>query len=258
MTEDTAMQVADLLRASGVRGVVISGGEPTLLPYLARLVESLSADLPSGRPGPRVVLSTNGLASLRVMERVLPHLAWIALPVESGSLAEHQAMRAGVPAHRARVLNLLREVRKNHAAVQVKLGTVITRWNVAGAARVLDLIEDFCLPDVWKIYQMSETNYGADNKGLLSLTDRQFDEAADRCAKAARHRDVRLRVYRNSTRSGSYLFIDPDCQMVVIDDGSERRIGRLLERPEDVRAVLSDVSLGAGLAENFTGTYPEA
>jgi MoaA/NifB/PqqE/SkfB family radical SAM enzyme len=257
MDEETAFQVADVLRGARVRGVVISGGEPTLLPYLPRLVEYLSADLPGDLPGPRVVLSTNGLAPLSFMERVLPHLSWIALPIESGSLREHQAMRTGVAGHRSRVLGLLQEVRKNHAGVQVKLGTVITKWNVGGAARVLDVVDDFCLPDVWKIYQMSETNYAADNKGLLSLSGRQFEEVVEQCAAAALQRGVRLRVYRNSTRSGSYLFIDPDCRMVVIDDGCERRIGGLFDRPENVRASLAGTPLGAGLAENFVGTYPE-
>lgn len=258
MDRDTAFRVADVLRSSAVRGVVVSGGEPTLLPYLAELIAYLRSDLPSGEPGPRVVLSTNGLAPASVMTRVLPHLAWIALPVESGSLIEHQALRTGVAGHRARVLDLLGDVRKNHADVHVKLGTVITRWNLAGAPRVLDVIEDYCLPDVWKVYQMSESSYGADNKGLLSVDDRVFEEVVARCQAAASKRGVRLRVYRNSTRSGSYLFIDPDCQMVVIEDGRERRVGHLLDDAQAVRAALAAAPVdGRRVVENFTGTYPE-
>lgn len=257
MSRETALRVADVIRAAGVRGVVISGGEPTLLPYLAELVAYLRSDLPTGEPGPQVVLSTNGLAPMATMQRILPNLSWIALPMESGVLNEHKALRTGVAGHRDRVLGLLAEVRKNHARVGVKLGTVVTQWNVSGAPRVLDLIEDYALPDVWKVYQMSETNYGADNRARLAIDNHTFEDVAEQCASAASKRGVRLRVYRNSTRSGSYLFIDPDCRMVVIENGSERAIGGLFDEIDSAASALAAQALGRRLVDNFTGTYPE-
>jgi len=246
------------LRQHDVQGVVISGGEPTLLQYLAELVNELSEPQQGSFP-PKVVLSTNGLASLKVMERVLPGLSWIALPLESADEKEHRELRTGSAApHRDRVLGLLKEVRKNHQDVRVKLGTVVTRKNVVGAARVLDLIEeDSWLPDVWKVYQMSETNYGADNRDWLSVGDEEFEEAIDRCRQAAEERGVALRVYRNTTREGSYFFIDPDGEVVVIDEGGERRLGNfftLIERGAE-RPV--DLVLSSRNAENFLGTYPD-
>jgi MoaA/NifB/PqqE/SkfB family radical SAM enzyme len=257
MGEKDAFRVVELLRRAEVKGVVISGGEPTLLPYLADLVAELSAPLPSGAPGPRVVLSTNGLAPVRTMERILPHLSWIALPVESVDAEQHRLMRTGVAPHRDRVLGLLKEVRTRHRGVQVKLGTVVTRLNATGAPGVLDLIEkDDWLPDVWKVYQMSETNYGADNRGWLTVGDEAFEDVVELCAKAAADRGVRLQVYRNSTRSGSYLFVDPDCQVVVIEEGLERRIGDLFEDEEKIAAGLRGVMDHERNAGNFSGTYP--
>jgi MoaA/NifB/PqqE/SkfB family radical SAM enzyme len=257
MSYETAICVADIIRAAGVQGVVISGGEPTLLPYLTDLVAYLRSDLPTGGPGPQVVLSTNGLAPMAVMQRILPNLSWIALPLESGVLDEHKALRTGVAGHRDRVLGLLADVRKNHAGVGVKLGTVVTRRNTSGAAQVLDLIEDYALPDVWKVYQMSETNYGADNRDFLAIDNQTFEDVVEQCAAAASKRGVRLRVYRNSTRSGSYLFIDPDCRMVVIEDGSERAIGGLFDEIGGLTSALAAHALGRRLVDNYTGTYPE-
>ncbi|MFG2648436.1 radical SAM protein [Streptomyces sp. NPDC048436] len=256
MPRETALRVAAALKDGGVRGVVISGGEPTLLSYLAELAEALHQ--PQGDiPSPRVVLSTNGLAPLRTMERVLPSLSWIALPLESADAAEHRALRTGVAPHRDKMLTLLKEVRKNHRYVQVKLGTVVTRLNIGGAPDVLSLIDDSCLPDVWKVYQMSESNYGADNRGWLSLGDEEFEDVVHRCEAAARERDVTLRVYRNSTRTGSYFFIDPDCQVVVIDENGERRIGDFFERLAESGSTLGAPVAGERNAENFTGTYPD-
>jgi MoaA/NifB/PqqE/SkfB family radical SAM enzyme len=257
MTEEEAFRVVGLLRRAEVRGVVVSGGEPTLLPYLADLLAELSRPLPSGLPGPRVVLSTNGLAPLRTMERILPQLSWIALPLESADAEQHRLMRTGVAPHRARVLRLLEEVRTRHDRVQVKLGTVVTRLNLSGAPDVLDLIEDAWLPHVWKVYQMSETNYGADNRDWLSVGDQQFEDVVARCEKAAANRGIRLEVYRNSKRSGSYLFIDPDGQAVVIDDGQERRIGHLFQEPDKVAAGLRGAIDHTRNAGNFSGTYPD-
>lgn len=243
MPEHTAMRVADFLRAGGVKGVVISGGEPTLLPYLPRLTAALAENS-------HVVLSTNGLAPIRRMERVLPHLSWIALPIESADRAENDRLRTGTAPHFERVLVTLREVRKNHRQVRIKLGTVITRWNVDGAARVLDVLDDKLLPDVWKIYQLAETNYGADNAEALRTDD--FEQVVRRCEKAAANRGVSLRVYRNSDRTGSYLFIDPDCEVVVIRDGQEHRMGNLFDLPGDCDLGV----VAARNGSNFMGTYP--
>ncbi|MEU5957156.1 radical SAM protein [Streptomyces sp. NPDC047525] len=255
MPRETALRVASALKAGGVRGVVISGGEPTLLSYLAELAAALRR--PQGdHPSPQVVLSTNGLAPLRTMERVLPSLSWIALPLESADAAEHSALRTGVAPHREKMLTLLGEVRKNHPHVQVKLGTVVTRLNVGGAPDVLSLIDDACLPDVWKVYQMSETNYGSDNRDWLALGDEEFEDVVHRCEAAARERGVKLRVYRNKTRTGSYFFIDPDCEVVVIDEGGERRIGNFFARLADGDSPLSHQVTGDRNVENFTGTYP--
>ncbi|MCD7437269.1 radical SAM protein [Streptomyces lincolnensis] len=257
MSEDDALSIASLLREAPVRGVVVSGGEPTLLPYLPRLAEELRKPLPEGGRL-RVVLSTNGLAPVPTMRRLLPSISWLALPLESADEGEHKRLRTGVAPHRDRVIALLREVRENHRHVQVKLGTVVTRINSAGAPRVLDLIsEDKWLPDVWKIYQMSETNYGADNKDWLSLGDEEFEEIVDRCRAAAAERDVVLRVYRNSTRTGSYFFIDPDCEVVVIDEEGERRLGNFFSMldqgdPRPLPLVRPDRN-----AANFLGTYPD-
>ncbi|QEU94147.1 radical SAM protein [Streptomyces kanamyceticus] len=258
MDEETALRVASVLRDGGVQGVVISGGEPTLLPYLPDLVRELSDPLPDGRRT-RVVLSTNGLAPLRAMERVLPGLSWIALPLESKDEAEHKLMRTGVAPHRDRVLGLLREVRKNHQHVRVKLGTVVTRLNTQGAPDVLDLIEDDgSLPHVWKVYQMSETNYGADNRDWLSIGDAEFEDVVARCQEAADRRGVPLRVYRNSTRTGSYFFVDPDCEIVVVDEDGERRTGNLFERLARGTLRPAELIAPARNAENFDGTYPDA
>ncbi|MFF4499933.1 radical SAM protein [Streptomyces sp. NPDC001401] len=257
MPRENALRIAAKLREESVQGVVISGGEPTLLQYLADLVGELSMPLPYGHP-PRVVLSTNGLAPLRTMERVLPGLSWIALPLESADEKEHRELRTGVAPHRKRVLELLREVRKNHQYVGVKLGTVVTRRNVSGAPRVLDLIEeDAWLPDIWKVYQMSETNYGADNSDWLSVGDEQFEEVVDRCRSAAEERGVALRVYRNSTRTGSYFFIDPDCEVVVIDDDGERRLGNFFTLLEDGGSRSAGLVSPFRNVENFVGTYPD-
>ncbi|WP_272902906.1 radical SAM protein [Streptomyces sp. BA2] len=256
MPRETALRVASALKNRGVRGVVISGGEPTLLSYLAELARALRGPQADGRSA-KVVLSTNGLAPLRTMQRVLPHLSWIALPLESADAAEHRALRTGVAPHREKMLGLLGEVRKNHRHVRVKLGTVVTRLNVGGAPDVLNLIEDACLPDVWKVYQMSETNYGADNREWLSLGDDEFEDVVHRCEAAAEDRGVRLRVYRNRTRTGSYFFIDPDCQVVVIDEKGERRIGDFFTRLAEEDLAVDEPVTGARNAENFTGTYPD-
>ncbi|WP_367323205.1 radical SAM protein [Streptomyces sp. HUAS ZL42] len=255
MTEDDALRVVEILRAERVKGVVISGGEPTLLPYLPRITAALAAPYTTGEPGPRIVLSSNGLAPIPAMAKILPHLTWLALPLESADAGEHAAMRIGHARHRERVIALLTEVRRSYPDVRIKLGTVITRLNSRGADGVLDLLDRSCLPDVWKIYEMSETSYGADNRDLLTPEPGVFDEVLLRCEKAAANLGVEVVVYRNSTRSGNYFFVDPDGSAVVVDDGEERRLGSFFELYDSGAECLRD-SVGEGNAANFTRTYP--
>lgn len=246
MERDTALDIAALLRDAGVRGVVLSGGEPTLLPWLPELACTLAgfAD---------VVLSSNGLAA-RALRRTLPHLSWLALPIDSADPAENRAMRTGNPAHQTRVIERMHEVRRDFPGVQIKLGTVITRVN-PGAVRVLDLLDDASLPDVWKLYELSATSYGADNYDRLSVDSDIFEDTVRRCEKAAAERGVPVTAYRNSTRSGTYVFIDPDCTAVVIRDGEEHRIGHVLHEPDRVAAALRQHLEPARNTVNFEGTY---
>ncbi|KUN22030.1 hypothetical protein AQJ23_28675 [Streptomyces antibioticus] len=257
MSEDDALRVAEILRAERVKGVVFSGGEPTLLPYLVRLAAALGAPYESGAPGPRLVLSTNGLAPVARMHQIVPHLDWLALPLESADADENATLRIGHPRQQQRVLELLKEVRRTYRAVGIKLGTVLTRQNVKGAHRVLELIQDdSSLPDTWKIYEMSPTNYGADNREALALTTEEFEEAVERCGKAAVDRGVEICVYRNSTRSGKYFFVDPDGSAVIIEDGQERRLGNFFELHSTGALSLRDAVAHEGNQHNFTSTYP--
>lgn len=248
MERDTALSVAALLRDAGVRGVVLSGGEPTLLPWLPELAATLSgfAD---------VVLSSNGLAPA-ALRRTLGYLSWLALPIESADPAEHRAMRVGSAMHQGRVISLMGSVRRDFPALRIKLGTVITRLN-PGACRVLDLLDDAALPDTWKIYELSPTSYGADNYGRLSVSREAFEDTVRRCEKAAAQRGVAMQVYRNATRSGAYVMIDPDCSAVVIKDGQEHRIGHVLSEPDRVAEELGRYLAPERNAHNFEGTYGE-
>ena len=103
---------------------------------------------------------------------------------------------------------------------------------------------------------MSPTTYGADNRESLMLDPAEFEDTVERCAKAAANRGVELRVYRNSTRSGSYFFVDPDGSAVVIEDGEERRLGNFFDLYESRTARLRQTVADEGNAGNFTSTYP--
>jgi molybdenum cofactor biosynthesis enzyme MoaA len=248
-------EICDLLpafREHGVSRLVITGGEPLLVPRLPVLLErARGCDL-------HLVLSTNGSLLSRRHAQVVPHLTWIALPLDGPSAAVHDALRPGRRSSFHDVRSALQLVREIYPGVRIKLGTVVQPGNVGLVSDIPDVVTDWGVsPDVWKIYQVSFSNYAADNRERLLLSDECFErEVADALA-AAESAGWRTVVYRNSERDGQYLFVEPSGDAMVIADGAERLIGNFLDDlPDVLRRWHAYVNIGR-LERNADATYYE-
>ncbi len=249
MSKDRAFDIIRLLEGLGCKGIVLSGGEPTLLRYLPELVEHISST------NLYCVLSTNGTADTDIMRRILPKLTCIGLPLDSPIEHINNHLRpSSYNSYRAffRTYSLARQ---EFPGVHVKVGTVVTRHNYSTLHDLPSLFADDIKPDVWKLYQMSCTNYGRDNRDDLQISEDVFIETIQRATPSAKEHGMRIVVYRNCDRDGKYLFIDPNGDAVVIHNGDELVIGNLVESLDVVLKLLPRYIDHVRLEDNFTITH---
>jgi MoaA/NifB/PqqE/SkfB family radical SAM enzyme len=250
MRLDDSLELLDLMARYGVENVVVTGGEPCLISYLPTLLRHAKG------LGLAVVLSTNGTVFEKRVDEIAPHLDWIGLPLDAPSHEINRLMRPGDDGQLDSIVRLLPRLRRDHPGVRIKLGTVVCKLNqtdVAGIPRVLG--ED--RPDVWKLYQVIYSSYAVDNRDLVELTDAEFEQTVAAAAAAADAWGVRLVLYRRCDRAGTYLFIEPDGDMLVAQHAGERRVGNIFTDalPELAQRWTAELERGH-LDYNVETTYP--
>jgi wyosine [tRNA(Phe)-imidazoG37] synthetase (radical SAM superfamily) len=204
----------------------------------------------------QVVLSTNGTLVQRRHADILPLLDWIALPLDGHDAATHETARPGKVASFWRVIESISFIRESYPEVKIKLGTVVSKLNVDAVAGIpATVARDAYSPDIWKIYQTSYSNYGADNREDLHLSNDEFEKVVGEALASAAEFAWSTIVYRNSERSGKYLFIEPSGDAMVIVDSQEMVIGNFLDDFNDAVGRWSVYVSNELLASNVVNTY---
>lgn len=148
--------------------MVITGGEPLLVNDLPELLRAISnAEI-------TIVLSTNGLLLESRLDRIAPWLSWVALPLDADNPEVNQAMRFHDPRCFSSTLKLIPILRKRYPSLKIKLGTVICKINLGSVLGIPQLVTGARKPDIWKLYQVSYSNYGKDNKKMVEITEMFF------------------------------------------------------------------------------------
>jgi MoaA/NifB/PqqE/SkfB family radical SAM enzyme len=242
-------RVLEWVAEKGAKAIVLTGGEPTLIPRVSQILEHAKT------LGLKTVMSTNGVNLLNVLPSVAPFLDWIALPIDGDTDVANRSMRLGGNKHLENILGTIGEIKRNHSWLRIKLGTVVTRLNFEGVPKIPDLLRAGELPDVWKIYEVSFSNYGKDNRQMLEISSQMFDKIARAAKQSAAHLGLPFVVYRNRDRDGKYLLIDPSGEAKTIRDGDEFPIGNVFTSPDAILRAIPRFVDCRKVEENFRDTY---
>jgi MoaA/NifB/PqqE/SkfB family radical SAM enzyme len=185
-----------------------------------------------------VVLSTNGVLLGSKLPVIAPYLDWVSLPLDSVTRDGCQQLRTGCSEHATIIRDLISLIRRSYSRLRIKLGTVVCKSNATTVAETLDFLGPSALPDKWKLYQVSYSNYAILNRDLLQLPEESFDSVCAMAAKAAARYSVPLIIYRDSERNGKYLFVDPNGDLVCISGGQEIKVGNILSDRDDEICLL--------------------
>lgn len=260
--KNDAINIIGKLANSGVEKIVFTGGEPTLIRDLPEILSETKDR------GLVTVLSTNGLLlSSRegLFDKILPYLDWIALPLDGSTREVNERMRIGEGGsdkmeHFSTVLSLIPKIKKEYPEVKIKLGTVVTKQNLQDIAGIPDLLHTLdALPDTWKLYQISPSEYGRQNYNDLQVNDEDFRKVFNESRKnALRVGITNVAEYTNSERPGKYLFVNPVGIALVVDPitNDYLPIGSMLHDFDRVSSKWKSHVNMKKLADNFDRTYP--
>ncbi len=247
---DLALTTIKRFTKYGVEGIVITGGEPTLIPELPFILKSAKEhDL-------KVVLSTNGLLLRDSIHEIAPYIDWIGLPLDGDSPESHSKMRGVSNEHFNEVLGLVDLIRQNYPYLRIKIGTVVCAINKEHIWVLPDVLSAEYKPDVWKLYQVVYSSYGKDNMESLELTDQEFTGIANRIEPLAHNKGIKTVFYRRAERSGKYLFLEPTGDALVVSGNDEIVIGNFFRDFDGVIAAWHEFVNTERLYSNFINTYP--
>ncbi|MFY1633642.1 radical SAM protein [Solwaraspora sp. WMMB335] len=155
-------RIADILAASGVLGVDISGGEPLLLTDLPRLADTITA---GGRAA--VSVTTNGTHLARRVDELTGVVDAVRVSLDGAAPATHDRLRGpgSFTAARAGIHAAL------DSGIPVQIQTVLMADNRHEAQRLIDLAHDLGVTGV-TFLQMLPTGAG------LRLQDQMLTDVA--------------------------------------------------------------------------------
>ena len=204
--------IAEVARR-GAQGIVVSGGEPTLVAGLPALLAAAKA------LGLKTVVSTHGRLTSKVA-KIAAHCDWIALPADAASregLIEMRGDAWGLPQAAA----LARELKEVAPHVRIKLGSVGTRLNTRELVRLAqDLRAYDPMPfDTWKIYQYTPRRKFASRRELYEISDARF-AALENAMRATGVTESIYTVFSShAARRRAYLFVYPDGTVAIPNEG---------------------------------------
>jgi len=213
----------DLFCKSGVKAIVLTGGEPLVRQDFAAVIEELD------RRRIRTFLDTSGDFFSVHSEQILNKVEVLGLPIDFPDKSYRN------PDNLGKVLKALESLKKRKQRPVIRIGTVVTKDNISELEKIGALIKEYPV-DIWKIYEFVPQNANAiENKRLLEISEREFDEAS-RKAKEKFSKYFDVVISKRKDRTNAYFFVNPDGEVFMpvddLDICREVRIGNVFE--EDI------------------------
>jgi radical S-adenosyl methionine domain-containing protein 2 len=250
MSADDMLRVIDFVAKYGTKAVVLSGGEPTLIDNLSKvLLHMKSYKL-------IVVMSTNGVFFESRMDEIVQYLDWVVLPLDSSSPVDNQKMRVGFPQHFELILKLIPKIRSSYPNLKIRLNTVVCRLNKNSVVDLPEILYPDALPDLWKLYQVTYKSYGKKNQQLLQVTDDEFVHISSIAQEKASLFKIPFIACKNSGRDGKHLFINPNGDALAINNEEEVKIGNVFKEQQTILGLLPRFINEEELRANFSLNYP--
>jgi MoaA/NifB/PqqE/SkfB family radical SAM enzyme len=237
-----------------VSHVVFAGGEPLLS------ADALEVIPWTNGLGIAVGLQTNAFFLDR-LRAVLPHLDWVAFPIDGVSSKTQKMLRTSTDqlAQTKAAVKLLRSCRS--VSAKLKIGTVVTPQNLDELPQIAAEVE-LLQPDIWKWYQVRPRGAGRSAFDSLRVSSENIEHAYS--AIRSQHPNLRIFVSFVEQSVNAYLIVNPDSEALVPQVDTYVSAGYLIKGGVE-RAEFDDFVWNSFLAQrdktaqltNMVNSFPD-
>ena len=192
----------------------ITGGEPTLNPYFADILEIMLQE------SAFKTISTNLYdCGAQHIEQMLK-MDRIQLPLDGSDDLKFRNFRCNTNNYLSKITHFVNFLKKNRYEGITKFGSVIVNSDFSDIRNICKLIKSFCMEKVeWRIYPLfkkDEQFVSIKMNSTLKLVKNECEENG-----------INFSFFTPSNRSDKYIFINPNGSLSTIKNNSEITIGRL-------------------------------
>lgn len=188
------IQIIDKISNANIRKINFAGGEPTLSPYLGKLLNY------SKKLGLITSIISNGTGINKVfLQKNKRYIDWIGLSIDSRIESTNYKLGRG---NGNLVKQIIQKSRLIHnLGIKLKINTVANKLNYQeDLSRLIKTLN----PKRWKIFQVLEIkNHNSKNFDNLSISKPQFERFVKR------HETLKPITETNQLMLESYLMVDP-------------------------------------------------
>ena len=203
LPEELAIQVVKELANFGFEKITFAGGEPTLCPWLSKLIQTAKEH------GLTTMIVTNGTSLTdKFLSDNQNYLDWIALSVDSINESTNREAGRAVNGKRVIELDRYKEIVDNIKSYNygLKINTVVHAKNVD---EDLSKFIEYAKPIRWKVFQVLPIKGQNDFKiDEFKIDSERFNEFNIRHKHIA-ELGVKIVIENNDAMQGSYAMVDP-------------------------------------------------
>lgn len=223
LPEKDAIEVVKELAKFGFEKITFAGGEPTLCPWLSKLLRT-AKDY-----GLTTMIVTNGTRLTdQFLEENQPYLDWIALSVDSLKEETNKASGRAIVGKRVIEVNQYKEIVEKIKSYNygLKINTVVHAKNVH--EDLSDFIA-YAKPIRWKVFQVLPIEGQNDEKvDAFKISQEKFDQFNAK-HKSLEDLGTKIVIENNESMQGSYAMVDPAGRFYDNEKGKHNYSDPILE-----------------------------
>ncbi len=250
LTIDDIQKLLINLKMANVKKIVLTGGEPTSLPNIVHIIKMIK------QFGFKLVLSTNAsFFGTDKMIDILDNIDWIGLPLDSSDQYCFSQLRKCSMDDISNIYKLFDYIKCEHPQLKIKIGTVVSKYNYDTVIDIMDTLS--CYPDMWKIYQLSESNYNKEFYDSYKISNERFANLVNMIKEKYLGKFSNIFSALEFERDSKYLFCEPNGDAKTIYHNKEILIGNFIKNFEEVVASSAKWIDNSRIMYNFNNSYPE-
>ncbi len=232
---EQALPLEDLLTVTerfeqvGTQWVVVTGGEPLLVPGIERVLERMSTR------GIKVALSTNSSFFRRYQDMIERHVSSLNIPLDGSTPEIHALSR-----HDERTFHSFFDVLdhyRDHPEKKpplIRVGTVYSTATQDDLLAMAQLLEPYAdVFDMWKIYELIDYEFQPERRQSLLHPNGRFSGDMNRLLGGTPIAD-KIMVSPAYRRDKAYFMINPQGELIL---------------PTDINGVTHEIVLGNFLTD---------